>query len=67
MVRTFRVEAKSKGRMVVRARIDIITEPGTLTQGELATLKTRLADKLMLALADVPYLHVCISEIKVTR
>lgn len=67
MVRSFRVEAHSKGRMMVRLRAEIVTEPGMLMRDELANFKTKLADQLMLALINVPHLHVGISEIKVTR
>lgn len=67
MVRAFKVEASSKGRMRVQLRAEIITEPGTLTKGELANLKSRLADQLMHSLTAVPYLGVGISEMKVSR
>lgn len=67
MVRTFVVEARSKGRMSIHLRAQIITEPGTLTKGEVSILKTRLADQLMLSLSTLPHLGVGISEIKVTR
>jgi hypothetical protein len=66
-VRTFKIEANSKGRMNVRTNVQIVTEPGTLTNEELETFRHRLADKLMLALADTPYLHVNISQMKVKR
>lgn len=67
MVKSFIVEARSKGRMSVRLRAEIITEPGTLTKDEVSILKTRLADQLMHSLSSMPYLGVGISEIKVTR
>lgn len=67
MVRTFTVKAESKGRMRVRLEAQIVTEPGTLTKDELAAMKSALADKLMVALAELRYLHVNLSEIKVSR
>jgi len=67
VVRTFNVEARSKGRMSIHLRAQIITEPGTLTKDEVSILKTRLADQLMNSLSVMPYLGVGISEIKVTR
>lgn len=66
-VRTFEVRAESKGRMRVKLSAQIITEPGTLTRHEIEKLKADLADKLLFALNDVPYLHVNISQMKVTR
>lgn len=67
MVRRFNVAAVSKGRMKVSLDALIITEPGTLTKDELAGMKTVLADKLMVALAEMRYLNVNLSEIKVSR
>lgn len=67
MVRRFSVSAKSKGRMRVNIETLIVTEPGTLTKDELASMKAILADKLMIALAEIHYLSVNLSEIKVSR
>ena len=67
MVRSFRVEARSKDRMFVRLRAEIITEPGTLTKGELAMMKSKMATDLMIALSSAPHLNVEISDMKVTR
>ncbi len=67
MVRRFSVSAKSKGRMRVNIETLIVTEPCTLTKGELASMKTVLADKIMVALSELRYLNVNLSEIKVSR
>lgn len=67
MIRTFCVEAKSKDRIRVRLRAEIVSETGTLTRDEVDIFKTRLADNLMQTLANQQYLHVGISEMKVTR
>lgn len=67
MVRRFSVSAQSKGRMRVNVETLIVTEPGTLTKDELAGMKAILADKLMVALSEMRYLNVNLSEIKVSR
>lgn len=66
-VRTLAVEARSKGRMSVKVNAVIVTEPGTLTNGELDTLRSDIAGKLMVLLTDTRYLNVPLSEIKVKR
>lgn len=67
MIRRFSVSAQSKGRMRVNVETLIVTETGTLTKDELAGMKAVLADKLMVALAEMQYLNVNLSEIKVSR
>lgn len=67
MVRRFSVSAKSKGRIRVNLEALIISEPGTLSKDELAGMKALLADQLMNALSGLRYLHVHLSEIKVSR
>jgi len=66
-VRRINVYAKSKERISIDLSALIRVEPGVLTKDEADTLRTALADRLMLALTDVPYLHAHISEVKVTR
>lgn len=66
-VRTLAVEARSKGRMSVKVNALIVTEPGTLTNSELDTLRSDLAGRLMVVLTELRYLHVPLSEIKVKR
>lgn len=66
-VKSFRVEAKSKGRITVRVRAEIIVEPGTLTSYELSSMKSNLASGLMHTLSGTRYLNVEISDMKVTR
>jgi len=66
-VRRINVYAKSKERISINLSALIRVEPGVLTKDEADTLRTALADRLMLALTDVPYLHAHISEVKVTR
>jgi len=66
-VRRINVYAKSKERISINLSALIRVEPGVLTKDEADTLRTALADRLMLALTDVPYLYAHISEVKVTR
>lgn len=66
-IRRINVEARSKERMSINISALIRVEGGVLTKDEVATLRTALADRLMVALTDVPYLHAHISEVKVTR
>lgn len=67
MVRRFSVSAKSKDRMRVNVETLIVTETGALTKDELAHMKTLMADKIMVALSELRYLNVNLSEIKVSR
>jgi hypothetical protein len=66
-VRRFHVRVESKDRMRVACDILIVTEPGTLMQNEIERLKATLADKVMVALTEVPYLNAHVSQIKVSR
>ncbi len=65
MIRRF--TAKSKDRIRVNVESLIVSERGALSKDELAHMKTVLADKLMVALSELRYLNVNLSEIKVSR
>lgn len=66
-VRRCNIRAESKDRMRVSIDALIVTERGTLTRQELEEFKATLADKIMVALTEVRYLHVNLSKIKVSR
>jgi hypothetical protein len=67
-VRRVRASAVDKGRIRVSVDATIAVEPGVLTKDEVNRMRRGLADRLMLLLAnDVSYLHVHLSDIKVTR
>lgn len=67
-VRRVRASAVDKGRIAVNIDAAIVVQPGILTKDEVNRMRRGLADRLMLLLAnDVSYLHVHLSDIKVTR
>lgn len=67
-VRRVRARAVDRGRIAVSVDATIVVEPGVLTKDEVNRMRRGLADRIMLLLAnDVSYLHVHLSDIKVTR
>lgn len=67
-VRRVRARAVDRGRIAVNVDATIVVEPGVLTKDEVNRMRRGLADRIMLLLAnDVSYLHVHLSDIKVTR
>jgi hypothetical protein len=66
-IRRINVSARSKERMSVNISALIRVEGGILMKEEVAKLRTALADRLMVAVTDIPYLNAHISEVKVTR
>jgi len=65
--RRISIHAKSKDRMTVNLDAQIRVEGGVLTKDEVQKMRNDLADRLMLVMADVPYLHVSLSQLKVSR
>lgn len=67
-IRRVSVRAKSKDRLTVNIEALVIAQPGVLTRAEVDALRSTLASRLMLFMAnEVPFLHVQLSEIKVSR
>lgn len=66
-VRNITINARSKDRLSITVRAQIITERGTLSKDEVETMRVSLADALLIAVQSTRYVNLGISEIKVTR